>query len=93
MAKIVTVDELLDAASESGLASAEDYVARFEALTQELAEALACHLDASGQVLAGPARWELGTLAVPVRPRRAGVPCPGVIDAADPEGEWEPIGG
>ena len=88
MSKILTIEEMLEAAAASGLPGQAQHAARLEAAAQRLADALARHLH----IRAGDATYEpgFGGLAAAFYPERDGQPCPPVIHAGDPSGDWEP---
>ena len=89
MSKILSIDDLLEAACESHMPDLPSYVAEMEDTATKLAQALAAHL---GIRLAYPANWEgkeYGGVCASFGPAFAGQPCPKVIDNGDPGGDWE----
>jgi hypothetical protein len=86
--KQLTIDEMLEAAEESGMPLSENYVGLVEALATQLGEALALHLKV--RVL-NAASFEpgFGGTCVNFGPDPNGVmACPEVLSHHDP-GDWE----
>lgn len=90
MSKILTMQEILDAAQESNMPSASIFNELYENLTTLTARALAQHLSiaTSDAASEGP---HLGGVSVAFCPILETDGCPSVIDQADSTGEWEPL--
>lgn len=88
MAKLLTLDEMLEAGRLSNLPGIEDTIKCFECLASIVAAELADHLD----VETGPATFAglaLAGTCAPFYPKHASQPCPPPLDQFDPT-EWEP---
>ncbi|SHG88871.1 hypothetical protein [Bradyrhizobium erythrophlei] len=86
--KVLDINNMLDAATNSKLPGRQRYVDQFEVLANELARALADHL----KIALGPdADYQpgFGGLCANFKPKRKGQKCPKVIDEGDEGGEWE----
>lgn len=86
--KILSIDDMLEAASECELPSYTQHVAAIEEAATLLALALADHL----KIGAAAATWEgkaLSGTCAPFYPLKESDPCPEVIDEGDPGGDWE----
>jgi hypothetical protein len=88
MSKILSVDNMLEAATEAEMPGAEDYVAKFEKLATELAEALAKH---HGIRMSHPASFEpgFGGLCANFSAAHEGQVCPPSIDDKDEGGDFD----
>lgn len=87
MAKILNIDDMLEAAEQSNMPEFRAHADRLEDAASELALALAKHL----KIEAGPAEWMgigLAGLAATFNPTSEGQECPELIDECDPSGEW-----
>lgn len=88
MSKILTIEQIVEAALAAKMPCAQMYVEVLENMTSLAAKALAGHLS----VQASEAVWEgfsFGGCAVSFGPLTEGDECPQVIDDQDPTGEWE----
>lgn len=88
MAKILSIDDMLEAAQQCDLPQYADHVRLLETAATNLANALAAHLH----ITAGPATWEgkgFAGLCASFHPKRKKQKCPPVIDDADPGGDWD----
>lgn len=88
MAKILSIDDMLEAANRSSLPSYDQHLDALEKAATALAQALA---DQYG-IRIGETTWEgkeFGGLCASFYPRHAEQDCPNVIDEGDPGGDWE----
>lgn len=87
MSKILTVDEMLAAAEDSGMPELEKYIGMVEAVASSLQKRLAQHLD----ITHGEATYErdFGGTCGSFYPKTPDQPCPDVIEAGDEGGDWE----
>lgn len=88
MSKILTIDNMLDAAREDKVPGYESFKQQFEALAQELGEALAKHYGIRVTSDAEFQGTEFGGLCVHFGPAFDGQPCPDMIDFGDEGGDW-----
>lgn len=88
MSKILTMEQIVEAALAAKMPGAQMYAEVFENMTSLAAKALADHLS----IQASEAVWEgpsFGGCAVSFGPLTEGDGCPLVIHHGDPTGEWE----
>jgi hypothetical protein len=88
MAKILSIDDMLEAAATCELPGYAEHVSYLEDAAHALAKALANHFDLNQ----GDTTWEgktKGGLCACFYPKRKGQACPDVIDAGDPGGDWD----
>ena len=88
MAKILSVDDMLEAAMECGMPEYDLHVSALEQTAHELGAALAKHLD----LRQGETSWEgkaMGGLCASFYPKHKGQACPEAIDNGDPGGDWD----
>lgn len=88
MTKILSIDEMLSAAIDSGMPDAGDFSVAIETIATALAHSLASHLKIETN-FANFQRGFGGTCA-PFFPAHEGQECPEVIDENDQGGDWEP---
>jgi hypothetical protein len=88
MSKILDVNDMLDAAEDCELPERESLQTALELAANDLACALATHLDIT---MGQEAQYErgFGGLCASFEPRFPKQACPDAIDAGDPSGEWE----
>lgn len=88
MSKILTMEQIVEAALAAKMPGARMYVEVLENMTSLAAKALAGHLSiqTSDAVWAGHV---FGGCAASFGPLTEGDECPQVIDHGDPTGEWE----
>jgi hypothetical protein len=86
--KILNIDEMLEAASESDMPHSGAFIDQFEALAQSLATELAKHLTIA---IGSNATFEpgFGGLCVGFKSEHEGQSCPRCIDRHDEGGDWE----
>lgn len=87
MTKILTVDDMLSAAHQSGMPAAAEFTRAVETLGTALAHSLALHLG----IETNYADFQDGFsgTAAPFFPAKPGQECPAVIDSGDEGGDWE----
>lgn len=85
--KILDVNNMLDAAHDSGMPAVNAHTESVEAAASLLAAQLAQHLGIAFET----ARYEkgFGGLCACFGPAKEGQPCPEVIHDGDPGGDWE----
>ena len=88
MSKILSIDDMLEAAVKSEMPGTSHYVRDIEQAATRLAYALADHLSIE---LECEANWEakdLGGTCASFGPEHKGQPCPEVIHEGDEGGDW-----
>ena len=88
MSKVLTMEQILEAALAAKMPGAQMYVEIIENMTSLAAKALAGHLS----IQASDAVWEgptFGGCAASFGPLTEGDECPFVITHGDPTGDWE----
>ena len=91
MAKILNIDDMLEAAENSEMPYLRMHVNQVEEAANSLARALAAHLN----INVGTADWQgeaFGGTCAPFYPKFDGQPCPEEIDRGDEGGDWVPLG-
>lgn len=86
--KILSVNDMLDVAADCRMPNFAAHCGKLEQAAQDFAEVLAEHL---GVITGDSANYDQGCggLCATFRPARRDQPCPEVIDAGDPGGDWE----
>lgn len=85
--KILNIDNMLEAAEDSGMPNLDAAIQEIETAANRLAAHLADHL----KIRCGPSVWErdFGGLCATFSPSTPDQPCPEVIDKGDEGGDWE----
>ena len=85
--KILSIDNMLEAAQDSNLPDLDAATQEIETAATNLAERLAKHLD----INAGAADYErgFGGCCATFSAKTPDQPCPKVIEDGDPGGDWE----
>jgi hypothetical protein len=87
--KLLIIDNMLEAARDSKMPNFEGHKMALEGAADCLANQLATHLKINKRRSAAWRDKAFGGLLAAFGPIQQGQKCPKVIDAGDPEGDWE----
>ena len=83
--KLLSLEESLSAAQDARVPGIEHLISQVESVTEQIANALAQHLNISCR---NTSFWD-GKIYTTFLPSQPGQECPALIHSGDPSGEWE----